>query len=70
MEIVEESKQRTDKYVNTTCVDGNCPLIVEDEKYGAQTSTCADYCGEGFHGCEHCYWGGGEMCEDCIHQQV
>ena len=37
-----------DYYTNYTCVDGHCPLIVEEEKYGIRTSTCEDYCGHGF----------------------
>lgn len=36
-----------DYYTNYNCVSGNCPLMVEEEKYGIRSSTCDDYCGTG-----------------------
>lgn len=45
-----------DYFVNFRCVDGHCPLIVEEQLYGVRTSTCDDYCGSGFLGCNNCYY--------------
>ena len=55
-------------YVNYSCVNGYCPLIVEEEKCGGRTSTCEDCCGGGFHGCNSCYFQGSGMCDECIHK--
>lgn len=57
-----------DYYTNYTCISGHCPLIVEEEKYGVRTSTCKDYCGSGFGGCNHCYYENSELCEECVHK--
>lgn len=37
-----------DNYCYESCVNGHCPLIVEEERYGVRSSTCDDYCGHGF----------------------
>lgn len=57
-----------DYYTNYTCSSGHCPLIVEEEKYGVRTSTCEDYCGSGFGGCNNCYYENSELCEECVHK--
>lgn len=37
-----------DNYCYESCVNGHCPLIIEEERYGVRSSTCDDYCGHGF----------------------
>lgn len=59
-----------DYFVNFRCVDGHCPLIVEEELYGVRTSTCDDYCGSGFLGCNNCYYECSEECKECAHNDV
>lgn len=59
-----------DFFVNYTCVDGHCPLIVEEEKYGGCTSTCDDYCNSGFLGCNNCYYEDSEECKECVHNDI
>ena len=62
------SKQECFTYYN--CVSGNCPLIIEEEKYGVRTSTCEDYCGDNnFCGCNNCCFEGSDICNDCIHKE-
>lgn len=58
-----------DSYTNYNCVSGNCPLIVEEEKYGVRISTCEEYCGSGFGGCENCYFEDSKMCAECVHSK-
>lgn len=61
---------RTDYYVYISCVNGNCPLLVEESKYGSQISTCKEYCGEDtYSGCNDCYFNGSPMCKECIHEE-
>ena len=59
-----------DFFVNFECVDGHCPLIVEEQKYGISTSTCDDYCGSGFLGCDNCYFEDSEECKECVHNDI
>ena len=56
------------RYVNHACIDGNCPLLVEETRYGNIISKCEDYCGSGFHGCNNCYFKETEMCNECVHK--
>ena len=56
-----------DRYANDWCSNGSCPLLIEEEMYGLMTSSCTDYCGYGFHGCNTCSFEGSEICIDCIH---
>lgn len=58
-----------DSYTNYNCVSGNCPLIIEEEKYGVRTSTCEEYCGSGFGGCENCYFEDSKICDECVHSE-
>lgn len=37
-----------DNYCYENCVNGHCPLIIEEERYGGRSSTCDDYCNPGF----------------------
>ena len=53
-----------DYYVNENCVNGNCPLIVEEELYGVR-GKCENYC-KGFNGCNTCYFEGSTYCKECI----
>ena len=32
-----------DIFVYYKCVDGHCPLVVEEELYGCRTSTCQNF---------------------------
>ena len=58
-----------DNYCYVSCVDGHCPLFIEDEIYGVCVSTCDDYCGSGFSGCDTCcFLGDVVICGDCIHE--
>lgn len=57
-----------DNYCYIGCVDGTCPLIIEEERYGVRLSTCDDYCNPGFYGCDTCYFLGDVMCDDCIYK--
>ena len=58
-----------DFFVYYKCVDGHCPLVVEEELYGCRTSTCQDYCGGGFCGCNNCWFDGSPYCKDCVHNE-
>lgn len=58
-----------DIFVYYKCVDGHCPLVVEEELYGCRTSTCQDYCGGGFCGCNNCWFDGSPYCKDCVHNE-
>lgn len=62
-------KEKEDRFVYYNCVSGHCPLIVEEEMYGVRTSTCEEYCGSEFSGCNVCCFEGSDMCEDCIHSE-
>ena len=55
-----------DFYVNYSCCNGSCPLIVEEQKYGCRISSCDDYCGSGFNGCHSCYFEESKYCNECI----
>lgn len=57
-----------DNYCYEKCIDGRCPLIIEEERYGVRLSTCDDYCNPGFFGCVTCYFLGDVMCDDCIYK--
>ena len=55
-----------DWYVNSACVDGTCPLIVEEVTYGVVLSDCASYCGNEKEGtCKSCYFDGSDICGKC-----
>lgn len=58
-----------DYFVYFNCVNGHCPLIIEEELYGCRTSTCQDYCGGGFCGCNNCWFDGSPYCKDCVHNE-
>lgn len=64
------SVYKYDYYTNYNCVSGNCPLMVEEEKYGIRSSTCDDYCGTGFGGCSTCYFEESDSCNECVHNKV
>ncbi len=51
------------------CVDGHCPVLVEEFKYGVRISSCEDYCGCVIENCENCYFEGSYMCNECIHSE-
>ena len=61
---------KSDNYCFERCVDGHCPIVIEEEIYGCCTSDCSDYCGNVFHGCDFCYFYGSDFCNDCIHEEV
>lgn len=42
-----------DIFVYYKCVDGHCPLVVEEELYGCRTST----------------FDGSPYCKDCVHNE-
>lgn len=58
-----------DCYVYYNCVSGNCPIIVEERLYGVSCSSCLDYCGSDFRGCDSCFFEGSDMCSECIHNK-
>lgn len=58
-----------DCFVYYNCVNGHCPVLIESIKYGITSSSCEDYCGAGYSGCEHCYFEGSDMCNECIHSE-
>lgn len=59
-----------DRYVYYNCVSGNCPLLVEEAIYGAQVSTCKEYCGDdNYTSCDDCCFYKSDMCNDCIHKE-
>lgn len=60
-----------DNFVYYNCVSGNCPLIIEEERYGVRTSTCKEYCKDNsFSGCNNCYFEGSDICNECIHKEA
>lgn len=62
--------EKQDCFVYYNCVSGNCPLIIEEEKYGVWTSTCKDYCGtNSFSSCKNCCFEGSYICNECIHKE-
>lgn len=63
-------KNLCDCYLNISCVDGHCPLILEENRYGHVSSTCDDYCGYGFHGCCTCFFYKDNVCNECVHNHV
>ena len=58
-----------DCYTYFNCSNGSCPLIIEEQIYGIRTSTCDDYCGNGFGGCNTCYFEGSDICIECVHNK-
>ena len=58
-----------DCYTNFNCSNGSCPLILEEEIYGIRTSTCKDYCGTGFGGCNTCYFEDSDICKECVYNK-
>ena len=55
-----------DCYVNSACVDGTCPLVVEEMTYGVVLSDCESYCGNEKEGsCKSCYFDGSDICKKC-----
>lgn len=60
-----------DCFTYYNCVNGNCPLIIEEEMYGTRTSTCKEYCGNNsFSSCNSCYFEGSDICNECIHNEA
>ena len=60
----------TDLYVYRCCVDGSCPLLVEEQLYGLQVSTCKEYCGNSsYDTCENCFFFDSDKCEECEHRK-
>lgn len=57
-----------DNFCYVTCVDGHCPLFIEEERYGGRFSTCDDYCNPRFLGCDNCAFLGDVICDDCIYK--
>lgn len=65
-----EGDERHDCYVNGRCVDGCCPLIIEEELYGVTTSTCEDYCGNYMDStCESCWFLDSSICNECCRRK-
>lgn len=59
-----------DLYIYRGCVDGSCPLLVEEHLYGARVSTCKSYCGDAsYDTCDHCLFFDSDMCEECEHRK-
>lgn len=56
-----------DCYVNESCSNGSCPLLVEEALYGVR-GNCQDYCME-FNGCHTCFFEYSKMCDDCIYNE-
>lgn len=57
-----------DNYCYVGCVDGTCPLIIEEETYGVNFSTCDNFCGPFVPACDTCYFFGDVFCDDCIYR--
>ena len=63
--------EKQDCFTYYNCVSGNCPLVIEEEKYGIRTSTCKEYCGDdSFCGCNNCYFHGSDICDECIYKEI
>lgn len=54
-----------DCFTREDCVNGCCPMLVEEQRYGVCISTCDDYCGTGYTGCSNCYFEDTEICNEC-----
>ena len=60
--------EECDNFLNEKCVDGTCPILVEEALYGSR-GKCDDYCGSGFTSCNFCYFRGNpDFCNPCIHK--
>lgn len=57
-----------DYFIYASCVNGTCPKIAEEAKYGTMSS-CDVYCGNEFPGCDSCWLGESEECLDCTHYE-